>query len=306
MKLNTDRLNAFYQAACDKNFSLAASNLRITQSALSQRVLKLEREVKTTLLIRSVDGVKLTEAGSILFDYVQEIQSREQQLLDTITGRSNQTSGILRIGSFSSVLRSVVMPSLTPLFKNASDVYVEFFSRELRELPTMLESGEVDLIILDDSLVVKNLKAVQIGLEELVHIRHKDQDQTPANNTVPIFLDHDAEDMTTYNFFIAQDKPDIEIQRHFYDDVYGLLDGVKFGFGEAIISRHIIPPEFPVKIVEYQNKIETPVVVYFKENRYVSKLQEKAVQLLQQNAPHHLNTRATDLVETNLKSTKAN
>ncbi len=294
MKLNTDRLNAFYQTACDKNFSLAASNLRITQSALSQRILKLEREVETTLFIRSVDGIRLTEAGNILFDYVQDLKSREQKLLDTITGSTRQTGGILRIGTFSSVLRSVVMPSLAPLIQSPSDIYLEFFSRELRELPAMLESGEVDLILMDATpLTLKSLKSIHIGNEELVHIRHIDHGATDNQpNPTSVFLDHDAEDMTTYNFFTLQGMTDINIERRFYDDVYGLLDGVNFGFGEAIISRHIIPKDFPVTIIEHANKIESPVIIYFKENRYISKLQETAVQLLQANAPHYLNHKA--------------
>lgn len=293
MKLNTDRLNAFYQTACHKNFSLAAANLCITQSALSQRILKLEQEIKATLLIRGINGIKLTEAGSLLFEYVQELKSRERKLLDSITERPDLTSGILRIGSFSSVLRSVVMPSLTPLIQNTSEVHVEFFSRELRELPAMLESGEVDLILIDDTpLTLKNLEAIHIGNEELVHIRHTDQIPSDQPGSPTTFLDHDAEDMTTFNFFRQQGMPDKNIQRRFYDDVYGLLDGVKFGFGEAIISRHIIPKDFPVTIIEHAKKIESPVIIYFKENRYISKLQETAVQLLQANAPHYLNHKA--------------
>lgn len=288
MKLNTDRLNAFYQTACDKNFSQAAANLRITQSALSQRVLKLEQEIGTTLLIRSADGIKLTEAGSLLFDHVQDVQLKEETLLETMTGQQDQTSGILRIGSFSSLLRSVVLPSLASLSGNSSEVYVEFFSRELRELPMMLESGEVDFIILDDSLSHKGLVALPIGMEELVHIKHVDQISQIPPDEAPIFLDHDAEDMTTYNFFAAQGLPEIEIQRRFYDDVYGLLDGVRYGFGEAIISKHIIPPDFPAAIIEHPEKVSSPVVIYFKENRYRSSLQNKAIELLQKNASKYL------------------
>ncbi len=288
MKLNTDRLNAFYQAACDKHFSQAAHNLGITQSALSQRVSKLEQETGTTLFVRSTEGIKLTEAGNLLFNYVQDIELREEKLFETMTGKSDQISGTLRVGSFSSLLRSVVLPSLTYLSKNSSEIYVEFFSRELRELPTMLESGEVDFIILDDSLSQKNFASLPIGEEELVHIRHIHHTPSVHSHEPPIFLDHDAEDMTTYNFFTEQGQPDIEIQRRFYDDVYGLLDGVRYGYGEAIVSKHIIPSDFPVTIVKYSKKILSPVVIYFRENRYQSSLQKKAIQLLQENAPQYL------------------
>ena len=66
MKLNTDRLNAFYQVALDKSFCKAADTLCITQSALSQRVLKIEQEVGSKLLIRGNDGIGLTEQGKLV------------------------------------------------------------------------------------------------------------------------------------------------------------------------------------------------------------------------------------------------
>ena len=85
MKLNTDRLNAFYQVAVDKSFSKAADTLCITQSAL-------------------------TEQGKTLLEYASDLQAREQDVLNSISGRSAIANGIVRIGAFSSVMRSVVMP----------------------------------------------------------------------------------------------------------------------------------------------------------------------------------------------------
>ncbi|RBP49365.1 LysR family transcriptional regulator [Arenicella xantha] len=84
MKLNTDRLNTFYQVALDKNFCKAAETFWITQSGLSQRVLKLEQEIGTHLFIRSPDGVAMTHQGRVLFDYVSNLQAREQDVLNEV------------------------------------------------------------------------------------------------------------------------------------------------------------------------------------------------------------------------------
>ena len=83
----------------DRNFHIAASNLCITQSALSQRVSKLEQEIEASLLVRGVDGAKLTEAGSVLFEYVRDLQYREQEVINRATGRSSASSGILRLSA---------------------------------------------------------------------------------------------------------------------------------------------------------------------------------------------------------------
>lgn len=285
MKLNTDRLNAFYQAALDKSFCQAADTLCITQSALSQRVLKLEQELGTNLLIRSPEGIGLTEQGKALFDYVSDLQAREQDVLNKVTGRSAIANGIIRVGAFSSVMRSVIMPSLLPLINSPHQLRVEFFSRELRELPQLLLSGEVDFIVLDAEIPDQRLQFDVLGHETLVHIRNKALKHQPEP---PIFLDHDAHDVTTYHFFDAQGLPDFEFDRCFYDDVYGLIDGVRLGFGEAVVSRHIIKGEEEFEIIRYNKAITSPVILCYVKNRYLSVLQQQVIEHLKQNAPHYL------------------
>lgn len=290
MKLNNDRLNAFSQVATDRNFNKAAAHLCITQSALSQRITKLEQEIETTLLVRSTDGITLTEAGAILFEYVRDLQYREQEVINRMTGRNNAARGILRIASFSSVLRSVIMPILRPIIHNTPDVFVEFFSRELRELPTLLASGEADFVVSDDSFNVSNakkIKAVTLGFEEQVHIRCK---HTPALSP-PTFLDHDPEDMTTYHFFAAQGQPDIDIQRSFYDDVYGILEGVQLGFGEAILSAHLLDSQASIDIISHPKQVKTPVILYYQENRYLTQLQKNVITALTETAADYLQPR---------------
>lgn len=285
MKLNTDRLNAFYQAALDKSFCQAADTLCITQSALSQRVLKLEQELGTNLLIRSPEGIGLTEQGKALFDYVSDLQAREQDVLNNVTGRSAIANGIIRIGAFSSVMRSVVMPSLLPLINSPHQLKVEFFSKELRELPQLLLSGEVDFIVVDAEIPDPRLQFDLLGEETLVHIRNKDR---LHQLDPPIFLDHDVHDVTTYNFFESQGLSDFEFDRCFYDDVYGLIDGVRLGFGEAIVSRHIIKDAPDFEIIPYAKEICSPVILCYIKNRYLSILQQQVIEHLKQNVPRYL------------------
>lgn len=291
MKLNTDRLNAFYQVAIDKNFSIAAENLCITQSALSQRVLKLEREVNAKLFIRGPEGIALTESGSLLFDYVRDLQQRESEVMGALTGQSKGPSGIIRVAAFSSVLRSVVMPALSSVIRRAAGGHVEVFSRELRELPYMLKSGEADFIVHDNPKLSGDFAAVELGYENLVHVRSKlglnQGAQIPASDSPP-FLDHDVDDMTTYHFFASQDQNDIDIKRSFYDDIYGIIDGVRLGFGEAIVSRHLIDKDDEVEIIPHENSVTSPVILYYQKNRYLSELQKEVIRLLAENTGQYL------------------
>lgn len=288
LSLNSQRLNAFYQTVLDSNFTKAAANLYITQSALSQRIQKLEDEVKTTLLIRRTMGVEPTEAGRILFEYIQSQIESEKRVLQSVQGHSGMAQGIVRIAAYSSVMRSVIMPAIQPLLRGSAAVSVEFFCREYRELSGMLKSGEADFVVHEANQAFQNCTEVPLGTERLVHIRNRSLNEDYDNDAIPVFLDHDIEDMTTYRFFESQGLKGKEFFRSFYDDVYGLLDGVKLGFGEAIVSKHLVKDSANLVLVDHPRDVTIPFSLYFGANRFVSDLHKKVIDTLVKTVPDFL------------------
>lgn len=271
--LNKDRLLAFNQVAICKNFHRAADKLCISQSALSQRILKLEMEIETTLLVRGTKEVSLTPAGQILLKYVQNIIKMEEDVLERISGRKEQDKhGTIRVAAYSSILRSAVIPSLEPIIAQSPDLQIEFFCREIRELPAMLRSGETDFILLDYLSDAPNFARQKVGSEAIVHIQPKNR--TGVN--LP-FLDHDEKDMTTYHFFQQQGHRNVCLHRCFYDNIYGIIDGVCLGLGQAIVSRHLIYNQSELEIVSHPVDVANPIAVYYLEGQYLTRLQQKAL-----------------------------
>jgi DNA-binding transcriptional LysR family regulator len=284
MKLNNERLRAFYQAAIDRNFHRAADSLCITQSALSQRVMKLEQDIEATLFIRGNEGISLTSAGSVLFDYVRNLENLEQETLNRIAGHNDENGrGNLRIATYSSILRSAIMPALAKLITESKDLHVEFFSRELRDLPAMLKSGEVDFIILDHLIEKDKISSSFLGDEHLVHVRHHNHSAEDQ-----VFLDHDVEDLTTFQFFRFQNHEPGQLRRRFYNDIYGIIDGVKLGAGQAIVSHHLITNEPDIIVVPYGKTMTHPVYLYFHENRYLTEFHKKVIETLKENTNTYL------------------
>ena len=278
MEINSSRLRAFYQLARIRNFHKAAESINISQSALSQRIMKLEQEMEAALVVRGEGGISLTDAGEKLFDFASDLFSMEQDALARIRNSADGSlSGNLRLAAYSSVLRSAVMPALQPLIQQSSDIHVEFFSRELNELPAMLKSGEVDFILLNYFMDGDNLEMHQVGTETLVHVKNRQ-----CNDEQQAFLDHDADDMTTYHFFKHQKLHSLPIKRNYYDDIYGIVKGVELGLGQAIVSRHLIAGMDQIEQVEHAAPVTTPVVLYYRSNRYLNRLQQAVIDHLQQ------------------------
>ena len=72
-RMNFDYLEGFLEVAKVKNFSRAASILYRTQPTLSQQIQRLEREFGGKLFDRDFKAVRLTQAGSTLRRYAEEI-----------------------------------------------------------------------------------------------------------------------------------------------------------------------------------------------------------------------------------------
>ena len=70
--------------------------------------------------------------------------------------------------------------------------------------------------------------------------------------------------------------------------MYGLLDGVRMGFGEAVVSKHMVQEDDIIELVPYHNEVLSPVVLCYVKNRYLSSLQKKVIEHLRNDAPTFL------------------
>lgn len=268
MKLDSNRLQAFFAVASKGSFHGAAQELSLTQSALSQRVAKLEDELEAHLFIRGPQGVVLTSLGEDLLAYCREINALETDFLDYLhPPKSGEFSGKIKVAGYSSVLRSLILPALAPFLRENPLVQLELFESEVRDLPRKLFSAEADFIITNtavDSLMLK-----EIGQEENVHVRNKDGHKNR-------FIDHDRDDPTTVDFFKMQGK---EAPREFIflDEIYSILDAVSLGLGEAIVSRHLLQNYPQLTVVRYPNKMISSIYLGWIPRGYMPKLHERVI-----------------------------
>jgi len=91
-------LQAFVAVAEEGSLSAAARTLHLSQSALSQTVLSLERQLGVRLLSRSSTGVTLTEAGSVLLREGRGLIAQHDRVLAEVTSLAVAGPGVLRIG----------------------------------------------------------------------------------------------------------------------------------------------------------------------------------------------------------------
>ncbi|HWH87639.1 MAG TPA: LysR family transcriptional regulator [Pseudomonas sp.] len=125
-KPNFNDLLAFVTVARSGSFTRAAVQLGVTQSAVSQVVSALEARLKIRLLTRTTRSVSLTAAGERLLHTVGHRFDEIEAELDALSELRDKPAGTVRITCGDNIIKTTLLPKLTPLLLQYPDIKVEF------------------------------------------------------------------------------------------------------------------------------------------------------------------------------------
>ncbi len=147
MDINYELYKVFYYVAKTLSFSEAATELFISQSAVSQSVKVLEKRLNQVLFIRSTKRVSLTKEGEMLFKHIEPainlISRGENQLLNSTPSGGMQ----LRIAASDTICRYFLVPYLNQFHKTYPDVHIKIINGTSLKCAELLETNQVDLIV---------------------------------------------------------------------------------------------------------------------------------------------------------------
>lgn len=146
---NLDRLKVFYHVFTMKSVVAAAEVLHVSQSAVSQAVIKLEGEVGSPLFIRLHKRLVPTAAGQRLYTIVKPFIIDLDTYLKDLVVEKNHPAGELRIGA-PPEFGKAYLPSVIAAFRQR---YQEVtFSLEFgtpQTLLPLLREGQIDFALVD-------------------------------------------------------------------------------------------------------------------------------------------------------------
>ena len=146
------QLRYFIAVAETLNFSRAAETLYISQSALSQQVADLEREMGAELLLRSRRSVELTAAGETLLREGKKILLRADKLTPLVRQSAQSVGGAMEL-YLGLDLRVVgnqefqggLTDAVYALHRGRPGLRTVYQTFEFPELARALDIGELDL-----------------------------------------------------------------------------------------------------------------------------------------------------------------
>ncbi len=148
--LDVKRLRILREVAQRGSFSAAADGLYLSQSAVSQQIATLEREVGMKLLDRTREGPKLTDAGRVLVTHAEAAIARLEEAERELAAIAGLEGGELRLASFPSASATVLTEAVSSFHRNHPGVRLSVIDAEPEESLPRLRGGEIDLALVFD------------------------------------------------------------------------------------------------------------------------------------------------------------
>ena len=155
-----DLYKVFSKVGKCKSFSKAAEELYMTQPAVSQAIMQLERELDVRLFNRTAKGVTLTTEGNHLFEYVNSAISLIESGEEKIQEFKNLTIGKLKIGVGDTISKYFLVPFLEEFHKKYPNIKFKIVNGTTYELCSLVKSGEVDISICNLPLMDSALEII--------------------------------------------------------------------------------------------------------------------------------------------------
>jgi len=164
------RLQVFFTVARLLSFTKAAESLHMTQPAVTFQVRQLEEYFNTRLFDRTHNRINLTEAGSRVYIYAEQIFELYGEMENSVREMTGEMSGSLTIGA-STTIAEYMLPSLLGDFKiRYPDINIHLKVSNTDGIVSMVENNTIDLGVVEAPVGNKNLVVEECKPDHLVAI----------------------------------------------------------------------------------------------------------------------------------------
>lgn len=251
--LDLKRLKILREVAQQRSFSAAGEALFLSQSAVSQQVATLEREVGMQLLDRTREGPKLTDAGLVLVGHAEAAIARLEEAERELAAIAGLEGGELRLASFPSASATVLTEAVSLFHRRHPKVRLSVADAEPEQSLPRLRAGELDLALTFDYPSVpheseRDLERILV-LTESMHLALPKRHPLAEHQIVPLdrLADEDwlcGSRPSTCGEVVMQACRDAGFEPHvgFESDDYNVMQGfIAAGLGVTLLPDLVLP-----------------------------------------------------------------
>jgi DNA-binding transcriptional LysR family regulator len=257
--MNIQKYMAFVKAVEFGSFTKAAEALDYTQSGISRMINDLETEWGVFLFERGRAGISLTSDGLKLLPQLKRICNEHEILMTQIEDLHDMQSGMIRIGTFSSVATHW-LPNIIRIFKkDYPKIDFELLLGDYTEIESWILNGRVDFgfVRLPTKAELETIFLEQDRLLVVIPENHSlaNCEKFPINdllNSPFMLLEKGAKAEISEIFEMHHISPQVNFTT--WDD-YAIMSMVENGLGISILPELILQ-RIPHKIIA--KELEVP------------------------------------------------
>ncbi len=257
------------------SFTIAADELNYTQSAVSQMISALEKELKTTLFIRSKFGLQLTKEGEQLKPYIYDLVDSYNNLNEKSSALSGLDSGIIRITTFGTLAGGFLPKVFKKFSEDYPNIIIETKQGHYREIEHWLNKDMVDFGITNIN-DVKGFEEVMLFEDPFYVILPAGHKYSDEEEIIPEQLKGEAfialneeRDMEFLNVLRAVNvEPDIKCRLDDYNSIQAMIEQ---GIGISIMPKlAYLSGRFNIKAVPLKPTVIRNIGVIYKNKNQLS------------------------------------
>ena len=245
-----DQLKLFRDIAQNRSVSRGAELNGVSQSAASQSLHELEKELKVRLLDRSTRPVKVTEAGRLFSNFCRDSLRRWEQFEAGLERFRGRVEGTVRVASIYSVGLSE-MSRLEEEFARRlpeAELKVEYLRPEKVYEAVLADEADLGLVSYAESS--KEIRVIPWREEEMV-VATTPADPLARRGAVDVAdlrgrdfigFDEDLPVAREVKRFLRDHGVDVNLVMHF-DNIQTMKEAVALGTGVSILPLRILGPD---------------------------------------------------------------
>lgn len=269
----------FYHTAKLESFTKAANATYRTQSALSQQIQALEKELDCRLFERiGKRNLKLTLAGERLLEFAEGMLEKHDQFIDDLNEIKGLQIGRLRIAAQFATLYFLLPKIVKKYMRLYPKVDLNLLDCPLYEIHQLVDSGDIDFGISLESVVPKKLKI----------LRWKDAGNAivvPKGHPLTRTKDITLHEIAKYPLILSPKNLRYQIRRFLVNkfeelgiDYKIVMESSTIELGSKYVEMgfgiSIVPPGFGLDSVK-KRKVELLDISHLFEKNYISIVMRK-------------------------------
>ncbi|MGC2660169.1 MAG: LysR family transcriptional regulator [Bryobacteraceae bacterium] len=294
--MGLEKLRLFRDVVQHHSISKGARVNGITQSAASQQVQELEKQLDVSLLDRSTRPFTLTPAGKLYLDYCRDVLRRHDEFEIELHRLEQKISGTVRLAAIYSVAlseMSEIESRFSARFPGAS-LQVSYLRPE--RVYEAVSEDQADLGLMSYAESSRNVVALPWRDEEMV-VAVAPSHRLAANKSVAasaldgedfVGFDEDLPIRHEIERYLRDHKVGVNVVMHF-DNLQMIKEAVAHGAGVSIMPRRVMRQDLAqgrlVALTLRPAELYRPVRIVHRRRKVFSEVTGGLLALLREESP---------------------